>query len=170
MVLNRENTCCFTGHRVNRLPWKNREEDPRCLNLKDHLDQTVEKAYELGFRHFICGMAQGCDFYFGESVVRLKDSHPGEITLEAAIPFLGQADYWTKEDRDRRNQLLDRCDFETVVQHVYSQNCMFRRNRYMVDHSALIIAVYDGYPRGGTMNTLLYAMQKKIETLILQIY
>ena len=107
--------------------------------------------------------------YFCESVAQLKNSHPGEVTLEAAIPFPGQADYWPQKDRDRRNLCLDRCDFETVVQHRYSQGCMARRNRYMVDKSAMIIAVYDGIPRGGTMTTLLYAMQKNIETVILSL-
>ena len=39
---------------------------------------------------------------------------------------------------------------------------MQRRNRYMVDHSALIIAVYDGMP-GGTRQTLEYAIRQKVD-------
>ena len=42
-----------------------------------------------------------------------------------------------------------------------------RRNRYMVDHSARIIAVYNGVPRGGTDQTLLYAMRRGLGTHIL---
>ena len=40
--------------------------------------------------------------------------------------------------------------------------CMQRRNRYMVYHSALIIAVYDGLP-GGTRQTLEYAIRQKVD-------
>ena len=43
---------------------------------------------------------------------------------------------------------------------------MLRRNRYLVDHSARIIAVYDGM-LGGTMYTLTYAMRQGLEVTIL---
>ena len=33
---------------------------------------AVELAYEQGYRHFLCGMAQGCDLYFCETVLRLR--------------------------------------------------------------------------------------------------
>ena len=57
--------------------------------------------------------------------------------------------------------------YETLIQHHYDRFCMMRRNRYMVDRSARIIAVYDGTPRGGTAQTLAYALRKQLETDIL---
>ena len=53
------------------------------------------------------------------------------------------------------------CDLETMVQDHYTPGCMLRRNRYMVDHSTLVIAVYDG-TNGGTRRTLEYAIRQKI--------
>ena len=47
------------------------------------------------------------------------------------------------------------------MQSGYTRGCMLRRNRYMVDHSALVIAVYDGTP-GGTCRTLEYALRQKV--------
>ena len=163
-----ETTCCFSGHRPPRLPWGDDEADPRCLALKARLGQVLEDAWAQGYRHFLCGMAQGTDLYFCQAVVDLRARHP-EITLEAAIPFAGQADCWPEGDRLRRLALLDQCDLETVVQHAYTPGCMGRRNRYMVDRSSLLIAVYDGIPQGGTMNTLAYAMRKGVETVILPV-
>ena len=32
--MDREKTCSFTGHRPEKLPWRDNEEDPRCLELK----------------------------------------------------------------------------------------------------------------------------------------
>ena len=43
-----------------------------------------------------------------------------------------------------------------------------RRNRYMVDSSALLLACSNGQP-GGTMNTLLYAMKQNVKTIQLDI-
>ena len=161
-------SCSFTGHRPEKLPWGDNEHDPRCLALKDSLREMVEKAYADGYRHFICGMARGCDTYFGEEVLRLR-RRVQDITLEAAIPYEGQADHWPPADRLRRQRLLNQCDLETVVQHHYTKGCMLRRNRYMVDRSSLLIAVYDGTPKGGTMNTLAYALRQGVETIILDV-
>ena len=161
-----EHSCAFTGHRPTRLPWGTNETDPRCMALKDRLAQAVEEAYAAGCRHFLSGMAQGADLYFCEAVLSLRDRRP-EVTLEAAIPFIGQADRWPQADRDRRQAILDRCDYETMVQHHYSAGCMARRNRYMVDRASRLIAVYDGQPTGGTFQTLHYAMtQGKTITIV----
>ena len=153
-------TCCFTGHRTTKLPWGDHEEDPRCLRLKAQLLDAVRSAYDDGFRHFICGMAQGCDFYFAEAVLALRAEYP-EITLEAAVPCPTQAESWPAAEKARYRRLLSACDYETMVQDHYSPGCMQRRNRYMVDHSALVIAVFDGQG-GGTRQTLAYALASGI--------
>ena len=132
-------TCCFTGHRPGKLPWGYNEADCRCQALKQKIADAVDSAYQTGYRHFICGMAQGCDFYFAEAVLSLRRARP-DVTQE----------------------ILSACDFETLVQDHYSPGCMQRRNRYMVDHSALIIAVYDGLP-GGTRQTLEYAIRQQVD-------
>ena len=163
-----ETTCCFSGHRPPRLPWGSNEADPRCLALKARLASALAAAYDQGYRHFLCGMAQGTDLYFCQAVLDLRQAHP-DVTIEAAVPFAGQADRWPAAAQARRLALLDQCDLETVVQHTYTPGCMGRRNRYMVDRSSLLLAVYDGTPRGGTMNTLAYAMRQGVQTVILPV-
>ena len=103
-----------------------------------------------------------------------KEAFPWTLLSPAASPatapsFAGQADHWSAADQRRRMTLLDQCDLETVVQHTYTPGCMNRRNRYMVDRSSLLIAVYDGIPQGGTLNTLSYAMGKGVRTVILPV-
>lgn len=156
-------TCCFTGHRPEKLPWGGNESDSRCTSLKATIRDAVIAAYDEGFRHFICGMARGCDFYFAEIVLALRQERP-EITLEAAIPCPTQSRAWTAEEQERWQALVTACDYETMVQERYSPDCMIRRNRYMVDHSDLVIAVYDGAD-GGTRRTLEYAIRKKVPFL-----
>jgi uncharacterized phage-like protein YoqJ len=41
---------------------------------------------------------------------------------------------------------------------------MLKRNRYMVDHSSVLIAVFDGV-LGGTMQTINYARKKGLEII-----
>lgn len=165
--MEQEKTCCFTGHRPNKLPWRDNESDERCLKLKEDIRREVEGAYDRGFRHFICGMAQGCDFYFCEAVLALRDERPG-ITLEAAVPCEEQAEKWPERDRARYERLLGECDFETMVQHHYDRGCMLRRNRYMVDRSALLIAAI-GAAAGGSMYTAAYAIKHGVEVIPIDI-
>lgn len=165
--MSRETTCCFTGHRPAKLPWGNDETDPRCIALKKALAQAVERAYERGYRHFICGMARGCDLYFAEAVLALRDHRP-DVTLEAAIPCEGQANGWGEGERNRYFDLVARCDLETMVQTAYDPGCMQRRNRYMVAHSGLLIAAYDGL-MGGTMYTIHFAMREGVEVEVVPV-
>ena len=166
-VRGRPSSCAFTGHRPAKLPWGYREEDPRCLALKRRIRDAVESAYEEGYCHFLCGMAQGCDLYFCEIVLALRAKHP-EVTLEAAVPCPTQADDWPEAERQRYGQLLAACDSETLVSARYTPDCMQRRNRYLVDHSALLIAAYDG-TLGGTQYTVQYAMRRGVEIVDLPI-
>lgn len=106
-------------------------------------------------------MALGCDTYFAEAVIALRVDHP-DITLEAAIPFDGQDKGWNAENSARYGRILSSCDKVTLVSHDYSPGCMQRRNEYMVDNSAHIIAVFDG-SAGGTLNTLRYAVRSGID-------
>lgn len=163
----RPTACCFTGHRPGKLPWKYQEEDVRCLALKQRLADAVEAAYEEGYRHFLCGMAQGCDLYFCECVLALRDRHP-DVTVEAAIPCPTQADSWPPAQRERYRRLVEACDFETLVSERYTSSCMFRRDRYMVDHASLLIAAFDG-SAGGTRYTVEYAMRRGLDIVDLPI-
>ena len=156
-----EITCCFTGHRPQRLPWGDNEADLRCQAVKARLTRAVAEAYDRGYRHFLCGMAQGCDLYFCEAVLALRERYP-EVTVEAAIPCPTQADAWPEAERDRYRELVARCDMETMVSDTYSSTCMQRRDRYMVDHAMLLIAAFDG-TAGGTRYTVEYALRRGIE-------
>ncbi|MBQ9349316.1 MAG: DUF1273 family protein [Oscillibacter sp.] len=163
----RQESCCFTGHRPDKLPWRYNETDPRCMALKERITNAVEAACREGYRHFLCGMAAGCDLYFCEAVLNLRQIRP-EVTVEAAIPCPTQADDWPSEQRRRYERLVAACDYQTMVSQVYTPQCMLRRDRYMVDHAALLIAAFNGTP-GGTRYTLEYAMRRGLEIVDLDL-
>lgn len=163
MEFDRNNSCCFTGHRLEKLPWGDNERDAACISLKERIAASVEAVYVSGVTHYICGMATGCDMYFGEAVAELRRAHD-EVTLEAAVPYDGQSNRWSAALKKRYNRLLSECDYVTVVSRDYTPDCMMKRNRYMVDNARVLIAAYNG-SRGGTMNTMLYAMRSGVEII-----
>lgn len=156
-------SCCFTGHRPQKLPWGYDELDPRCIEFKNKLSAVIYAVYESGIKHFICGMALGCDMYCAEAVIELKKRF-ADITLEAAVPYDGQEVKWAESRQKRYRSILMKCDKTTLIQDAYSPGCMMRRNKYMVDNSNVLIACYNG-SSGGTWNTVKYAMERDTEII-----
>ena len=101
----RQSACCFTGHRPGKLPWRYNEEDLRCVSLKARIADAVEAAYQEGFRHFLCGMALGCDLYFCECVLRLRQMHP-DVTVAYS--------WWSYRLNARKNNAGWRIDYFIV--------------------------------------------------------
>lgn len=150
--------CAFSGHRPWRLPWGNRESSPQCLAVKMLMRQYLDRLTAEGYNHFLCGMALGADFYFAQTVLDCKQSAPS-LTLEAVLPNPEQDARWADEFRARYQALLAQCDKITVLEPEYSQQSYLARNRYLVDHSDLLMTLYDG-GEGGTAYTVWYAQQQ----------
>ncbi|MCD8008105.1 MAG: DUF1273 domain-containing protein [Clostridiales bacterium] len=164
-------TCCFTGHRPNHLPWGKDETHPLCVACKEHLAIEIELAYLAGFRRFLCGMAMGGDLLFAETVLAFGEVHP-DLWLEAVIPCLNQTNGWPQEQAQRYQYILEQLpsDRQILIQPERTRGCMLRRDRYMVNQSQRIIALYDGKSTGGTRYTLSYALKKELEAVIIDPY
>lgn len=83
----------FTGHRPQKLPFGFDETDPRCVDFKRRLCNSIEMMILEEYTHFISGGALGMDMYAAEAVLTLREQYP-EITLEIAIPHDGQTAKW----------------------------------------------------------------------------
>ena len=162
-MADKKAACSFTGHRAAKLPWGFNEQDPRCVQLKQQIYDAIDAIYDSGVRHYICGMANGCDMYFGEAVLELKKAKK-DVTLEAAVPFAGQADHWREPEKSRWQKIYNGSDYITVVSKTYTKDCMNKRNRYMVDNCNVLLAAYNG-TKGGTQNTILYGIRSKKEVI-----
>jgi uncharacterized phage-like protein YoqJ len=151
-------SCCFTGHRPEKLPWGLNENGRECKKLKELLYRQAEQLItEFGITHFISGMARGIDTYAAEIVLQLKRAYP--ITLECAIPCEEQAVNWPENDRERYFEIVAQADHETMLQYHFTWDCYQRRNRYMVNQSDYVLAVWDG-TKSGTSSTVHNARRK----------
>lgn len=161
--MNIETTCCFTGNRPQKLPFGFNEKRPDCVKLKKILLMEIEESIICrNISHFISGMALGVDQFAAEIVLRLKKKYP-HITLELAIPCETQAERWNEKQRERYYEIAVKCDKETMIHREYTESCMVDRNRYMVNNSGSVIAVWTGED-GGTRQTVNYAlaMERKV--------
>lgn len=153
----RKHRCCFTGHRPEKLSISEKE-------LENLLQEEIRNAIADGFTTFISGMARGADILAAELVLKERQTNP-KLRLICALPFQGFGDNWSQKWRDRRNAILHQADLIQSICSGFSYSSYQRRNEWMVDHSARMIAIYNG-SSGGTKNTIQYAQQKGISVLI----
>lgn len=110
------------------------------------------------------GRGNGCLGSSGGS--RLEKENPA-LRLHCILPCEGQADEWSASARERYFSILEQADEVVYVSREYHDGCMLKRNRYLVDHAACLLAVYNGEWRGGTAMTVRYAQKLGREITIL---
>ena len=143
-----ERCCAFTGHRPRKLSWGYNEADTRCIALKKALAEEIAKLVDAGYTDFFTGMAEGTDTWAALAVLALKKENPA-LKLHCVLPCEGQMDGWSASARELYISILGRADEVVYVSREYSKNCMLKRNRYLVDHTSCLLAVYNGERRGG---------------------
>lgn len=155
----RTHRACFTGHRPDKLEADKIRPIPVVSNL---LTAEIDNAVKAGITTFITGMCPGIDILAAEAVIarRFGDDR---IKLIAAMPYPRFAFNWDGNWGDRVKKVLAQADFVKYVSPTYTGPGVFQvRNEWMVNHSARIIAYWNGTP-GGTRNTVRYAKQAGIE-------
>lgn len=106
------------------------------------LAKQIDFLYRHGVTDFYTGCALGVDMWAGEAALSLMELHP-EVKLHCIVPFAGQERKWTDEQQARYHAMLQRSNETVIVQKKYDKVCYFTRNRYLVDHAGVLLAVYD---------------------------
>ena len=164
----KEKTCAFTGHRPESFPFGNDEASPECVAIKEKLAAEIENMITKGVDTFISGAAKGVDTWAMEAVLKLREAKHPHIKLIAAIPYPDQAKAWGEEEKQRYERLTNSCT-KVVLSERYFRGCLLVRNRFMVDNSDHLIAVYNGSKKGGTAYTVKYAEKHGKDTVIIDI-
>lgn len=139
---------CFSGHRPEKLT-----RDVQAIQAD--LEQQIRRAVADGLDGFITGMARGVDIWAAQIVLRLR-SEGMALRLICACPYEGFEAHWRRDWQRQYRQILEAADCVQYISPHYHRGCFQIRNRWMVDHAARVIAVYNGTP-GGTKNTIDYA-------------
>ena len=153
----REDACCFTGHR---------DIPPEILlALAAKVETEVLELIAYGIRYFYAGGALGFDTLAAETVLRLRDQFP-QIQLILALPNREETRGWSAASVERYESILRRANEVIYTSEHYTRGCMQRRNRFMVDHSAVCVA-YCTRATGGSAYTLQYARKVGLRILLL---
>ncbi len=120
--------------------------------LRVRLDATLRKLYARGARTFYSGMAEGFDLLAARAVLDLRSEH-SDVHLVAAVPFRGHGRSFSAVVQRDYEQILRSANRVEVLSEEYSRESFLRRDDYMVERSATVVAWFDG-SAGGTAYTL----------------
>ena len=145
----RAKTCCFTGHRsINTADYD---------NIKQRLHHIIEKLIADGVIYYGCGGALGFDTMAAETILELREVYTS-IKLIMVCPCLEQDKFWSARNKEKYREILQRADKVVYVSKEYTEDCMLKRNRHLVDNSKYCIC-YLKKPTGGTAYTVTYAKE-----------
>ena len=162
-------TCCVTGHRPSGFPWIYGKENQSQATYKKILCEIIDwYISENDVTDFISGMALGADMDFAATFLLLREKYP-YIRLHCAIPCRDQTRLWKEPYISLYNNILRQADSSVILSESYTRTCMLERNRYMVDKSDYVFAIWNGERKGGTWYTMEYAKKLKRPVEVLRL-
>ena len=159
-------SCAFSGHRPHKFPWKDNEDDPRCVALKKTLAEQISSLVNAGVTDYYNGGAEGVDCWASLIVLALREKNP-VMKLHCILPHEGQADKWSNSARERYHSILEQANSVVYISRAYYDGCMIDRNHRLVESVGLLLAVYNGTRRSGTGATINYARKMGREIIVI---
>ena len=155
-MVEKSKVACFSGHR--RLPQD-------CEELRKKLKKEIIGLIERGVVFFGAGGALGFDMLAEETVLELKREYPHiRLILVLPCPPEQQTLKWNSDQRQRYYEIREKADKVRILFPKYTSDCMYARNRHLVDNSAYLIC-YLREQRGGTAYTVGYAREQGLKII-----
>lgn len=112
-------------------------------------------------------MSRGVDLWAADIIIHLRRYNP-ELKLIGVIPFEGFESNWSVDWKKHYKLVRKELDWLHVVSQEYTPDVYQLRNQFMVDHSSMVLAVFNGQ-LGGTQNTIRYARYKGVSVKIMEV-
>lgn len=165
---------CFTGHRPNNpsmggYDWDSSKNKLIQMKLREAILMVTSKKAHV---ECITGGALGVDQMAFALCYSLKQRPEGKNidAIRLAIPFEKNYTKWRQADIERQIRHIKKADsvifVDTLPEYYvpgsimgeYHRDKLDQRNKFMVDQSSIVIAVWDGKP-SGTGNCVRYARE-----------
>jgi len=145
-----------TGHRPNKIKSYGKEAYPGTFSYDRLVDLSFQILKRKNPTHVISGMSLGFDMAIAQAAIY------ADVPFIAAIPFEGQESLWPKKTQEYYHALINKAsEVEFISEPGYEKIKMQKRNEWMVNHSDLLVSLWDG-SEGGTRNCISYAESKEI--------
>ncbi len=154
-MMNRKQTCCFTGHRF--IPAE------QYAPLKERLTDTIKSLIDRDVLYYGAGGALGFDTIAAQCIIEQKKCNPS-IKLILVLPCYSQAQKWSVADQQTYEAIKTQADKIVYTSKEYTRDCMFKRNRHLVDYSGICVC-YMTKASGGTAYTVDYAKRQGLEII-----
>jgi uncharacterized phage-like protein YoqJ len=151
----RNQTCCFSGHRT--IPEWTRD------SLSTKLNIELRKLILSGYRYFGAGGALGFDTMAAQAVLRFRREFP-QIKLILVLPCKDQALRWPEASKAEYENIKRQANKVVYMAESYTPECMFQRNRHLVDQSSTCLC-YLTRKSGGTAYTVDYACYRNLQVI-----
>lgn len=166
----------LTGHRPKKLGGY-RINTPAYLRLQQDLELYITyqlQRYDIVVGH--SGLALGADTIWSKAILAMRERYPDRVQFHAEIPMMEQPSKWfAKSDIDFWHKQIDEADFKSVYGDLsgckndkerrrLATMLLNKRNEGMLDHSDILLAVWDG-TSGGTGNAVKYARKTGLEVV-----
>ncbi len=158
-MMVRDLTCCFTGHR--NIP---QEQIPI---LEEKLETLIRSLVKQGVIYYGAGGALGFDTVSAHVVLKLR-CELTQIKLILVLPCPDQAQKWSKQDQEIYENIKEQANKVVFTSQEYTRDCMFKRNRRLVDYSGTCIC-YLKKSNGGTAYTVNYARKQGLKIINLAV-
>ena len=149
--IDRTKCCCFTGHR--HIP-----EEERNLLWEKLLSCIRRLNEDNGVTTFYAGGCTGFDTLAAKAVLEYREDH-AEVQLIIVVPYADQSRGWSQAEKDEYERIKGAASDVVCLAGHYFNGCMQRRNRHMVDRSAVCVC-YQTKEYGGTAFTVKFAQAK----------
>lgn len=153
----RQHRCCFAGHRPEGIPLPE-------ATIKSWLREKITTSIAAGFTTFITGMGMGVDIWAAQEVLRLRSANPA-LHLIAVEPYPGFSAKWHQEWQTSYREVLQGADLVKHLSTHYTPEASESRGKWLVDHSARLIAIYNGMD-GYTGSLVRYAKEKHLQMML----
>lgn len=146
MMSNKNYTCAVSGNRT----------VGKDFDVNKLKDVFIKLIINRDINTFLVGMALGFDTICFKTLEELKKTF--NIKIIACIPCENQNYNYSVEQSKEYYRMLSVADEKIYTGKEYTKTCMFKRNRYMVDNSSVLVT-YSRKKTGGTVYTKNYAIK-----------
>ena len=146
-----EKTCCFTGHKN-----LTQEQAIEALHL---LIKRVNELTIKGYTHFISSFANDTDVLFAQIIGSFRYKNK-DLILEVVIPIENKLN-----SLDKIKYALMLYNKVTVIQEQCGPECFQKRNKYMIDNSDVVVALWDEKTSKEAYNAVNYARSQGKEII-----